>query len=123
MVATMAAQVRPARQRTLLLLAVLAVVVLVCGVLIGATLRSDHEDGWHVGQGYVGADQLTVTYDGWHYGATLTVPWIDEQGTWHDDGWPACLERLKSQPIRFQARSVTVEGMSWRPIVAVDCRS
>ncbi|GAA4365401.1 hypothetical protein GCM10023146_07210 [Nocardioides caricicola] len=80
---------------------------------------------WAEGVAHVGADQFSVAHDDWTYGSGLSVmSWIDSSGTWHDHGVPACL-RVKpgtSVPVRFQAREVTVEQQTWRPIVAVDCR-
>ncbi len=100
---------------------------LVTGIGLGRmwTTQDTELRGWRSGTAYVGEQQLSIEVDGWTYGAEGSVPsWIDAEGSWHDGGWPDCLQGKVGQSvaIRFQARKVTVDGMSWRPIVAVDCR-
>ena len=112
-----------ARSTSVRLVALVGGLALLCGMAIGAKWSFVSDDGWHTGQGYAGLNQVSVEYKGWTYGAGASVPWIDAAGSWHEGGWPPCLQRLKNQPVRFQARSVTVDNTSWRPIVAIDCRS
>ena len=76
---------------------------------------------------------LTVDVDGWAYGLQDAVPhWIDDTGSVHDAGWPACLEPAhpgegpERNPgevtFRFASVGVRTEEMGWRPVVMVDCR-
>jgi hypothetical protein len=81
--------------------------------------------GWHVGVAQIGAKDVSIQYEGWTYGSSGSVDaWIDQRGTWHDSGWPQCLDVAPGHRIsvRFQARAVTVDERTWRPIVAIDCR-
>ena len=103
--------------------AVLVVLALVCGFALGAAWQAGTSNGWRTGQGYVGLDQVSVESGGWSYGAKVSaVQWIDAQGGLHTGGWPTCLTRFVTQSVRFQATSVSVDSLSWRPIVAIDCR-
>ena len=82
-------------------------------------------NAWVDGVAQVGADQFSIEYDGFTYGSDLHVmSWIDSSGSWHDQGIPSCLraEPGTSVPVRFQAREVTVDQQTWRPIVSIDCR-
>ncbi len=110
-------------QRRLLLPAALICLALVCGFAAGAFWQAGSSNRWHTGQGYVGLDVLSVESGGWTYGGTISaVQWIDSQGGWHTGGWPTCLTKYVTQNVRFLAASVNVDGRSWRPIVAIDCR-
>jgi hypothetical protein len=95
------------------------------GFALGAAWSSRHKgDTWHTGTARTGIRQISIEHDGWTYGASESVgSWIDAHGTWHDSGWPACLRVPPGQQVtvRFQAREVTVNGTTWRPIVAIDC--
>lgn len=125
MTGTMDGRQKQVRQRPSLVLIVVGLVALTCGLTMGlAWHRNGIRDQWQTGRGYVGIREVSVRSQGWTYGtdAAAAVPWIDADGTWHEGGWPACLRRFKTQPVRFQARSVTIAGNTWRPIVAIDCR-
>ncbi|WP_460820685.1 hypothetical protein [Nocardioides ungokensis] len=95
------------------------------------TERRHDLGGWHTGVAHVGANVASIDYDGWVYGASDSVEaWIDRDGSWHESGWPSCLRvprgsgRLVGDvPVRFAAHEVTVDDQTWRPIVAVDCRT
>ncbi len=65
----------------------------------------------------------SISTDDWTYGFGPGVRWTDETGTWHEGGRPECLEPATSLNVRFAATEVTVEGVTWRPVVWVDCRS
>jgi hypothetical protein len=71
----------------------------------------------------VGAQVLSVTHDGWTYGARDSIPrWVDAEGSWHDGGWPECLDQGE-RSIRFVAGPlVRIEGIGERTVLAVDCR-
>jgi len=80
--------------------------------------------GWHNGVAQTGARQISIEYDGWTYGVADAVDWwVDDNGTWHEAGWPVCLRVPpgSSVTVRFQARVVTIDGATRRPIVAIDC--
>lgn len=107
------------------------VVVLVAlgalGGFLAGTAWTNHRTelgGWHDAVAQTGLKQVTIEYDGWTYGASESVDrWIDRSGTWHDSGWPECLKQTRSVNVRFQARVVTIDGGTTRPIVAIDCRA
>jgi hypothetical protein len=104
------------------------VALLVVGALVfvlGAGWQERREElgGWQQGTASVGERTGTVELDDWSYGIDESVSgWIDGRGSWHQGGWPRCLGRLRQVSVRFQAREVTVDGVTWRPVVAVDCR-
>lgn len=106
---------------------VVVVFALAFGAILGASWTSLRHDlgGWHTASGHVGTRKISIAYDGWTYGATGSVgAWIDSRGSWHDQGWPDCLQVAAGSTVRvrFAAHRVTVDGTSWRPIVAIDCR-
>jgi len=107
----------------LVLLVVLAAIV---GFLGGAawTRHRTNLGGWHTAVAYTGFRQTSIEYDGWTYGVSGSVDrWIDNGGSWHDSGWPDCLRVVSSRvTVAFQARAVTIDGSTERPIVAIDCR-
>ena len=106
-----------------------AAVAVLCLVafLAGAAWQQNRQQlgGWQTGVAHVGDRVFTIQKDGWAYGASDAVPtWIDRAGSWHDGGWPSCLVGRAGQDVtvRFQARVVTIDGQSTRPVVAIDCR-
>ncbi|MBZ5737410.1 hypothetical protein [Nocardioides mangrovi] len=55
---------------------------------------------------------------------------MDDSGTYHDSGWPECLEPPRSSDVRTSRKEVTfrfasvhadTEYVSWRPVVLVEC--
>ncbi len=114
------------RHRLLVVVATVLVVAVgvfwVSRVLIGP---GSAPKSWVDGVAQVGSDQFSIEYDGWTYGSDLHVmSWIDSSGSWHDQGIPPCLrtEPGASVPVRFQVREVTVDHLTWRPIVSIACR-
>jgi hypothetical protein len=109
--------------RPLVLLVALAAIV---GFLGGTAWTRHRTDlgGWHTAVAQTGLRQISIEYDGWTYGVSDSVDqWIDSGGTWHDSGWPECLRVVGSRvTVAFQARVVTIDGHTERPIVAIDCR-
>jgi hypothetical protein len=110
-------------------LGVVALIVLaaVAGFAGGSAWTRHKTDlgGWQTGTAQTGIRQIAIESGGWTYGAADSVPsWIDGQGTWHDSGWPECLRVPPGRQVTvgFQARVVTVDGTTTRPIVAIDCR-
>ena len=114
------------RSRVITAAALAALLVLV-GFLAGRSWQQNQSTlgGWHTARGYVGAQVMTIEYDGWSYGARVAVPsWIDAAGSWHEAGWPDCLNTVGEEKlVRFQATEVTVDDITSRPIIAVDCRT
>jgi hypothetical protein len=67
---------------------------------------------------------ISIEADGWTYSVPLDgVAWIDQGGAWHESGRPACLPPEGTvEAVRFGAVNASLEGVSWRPVVWVDCR-
>ncbi|HKC28010.1 MAG TPA: hypothetical protein VKB75_08345 [Jatrophihabitans sp.] len=76
------------------------------------------------GVAYVGLQQASVRADGWTYGISASVPWLDANGSLHEVGWPACLSAIgETVPIRFAQISVSgPRSEAWRQVLWVDCR-
>jgi hypothetical protein len=107
-------------------LVVLGVVVAGAGFIGGAAWTRHETDlgGWHTGVAQTGIRQISIEDDGWTYGASGSVDqWIDRDGSVHDSGWPDCLRVPPGSKVtvRFQAQVVTIDDMTRRPIVAIDC--
>lgn len=92
------------------------------GYLLG-TRRSDVTV--LAGTFYSGAKEAGGQVDGWWYGIKASVPeWEDATGTWHQDGWPDCLNRVGYHRITFGYIPVGLpSGASWREVVWVACGS
>jgi hypothetical protein len=108
--------------------AVLALLVAAGGFVAGTAWARDRTDlgGWHTATAHLGSKQVLIEYEGWSYGASGSVEsWIDGTGSWHESGWPQCFRVPAGTEVtvRFQAREVTVDGTTWRPIVSIDCRA
>lgn len=90
---------------------------------IGRESGPDDTLEWRTGDGLVGSRVFTVTDDGDVYGARDSIPtWVDATGSWHDGGWPDCLE-MGGTTVRFAAGPLTsIEGVGVRAVLAVDCR-
>lgn len=65
----------------------------------------------------------SISTDDWTYGFSADVDWVDESGAWNSGSHPVCLRHLESVNVRFAATEVTVEGLTWRPVIWIDCRS
>ncbi len=66
---------------------------------------------------------ISIEAGGWTYGVPLDgVQWTDANGAWHESGRPECLPPAEETiPVTFAAMEVTVEGVTWRPVVWVSC--
>lgn len=99
------------------------VATLIMGGLIGYGIgRDTAQPIWLTGSAHVSTTgrQASFVADGWTYGFTGSVSWIDHEGGIHTGSWPACLtDQTKSS--RFEAESQTVE-LFGRPVLAVDCQ-
>jgi hypothetical protein len=66
----------------------------------------------------------SISTDGWTYGFPADVAWTDTTNRFHPDGLPDCLPPLSSvEGLRFAWVGVSVEGLGWRQVVWIDCRS
>jgi hypothetical protein len=98
-----------------------AVVAFVAGFLVASWLdspiittgRADTTEG---GGG-------SISTDDWTYGFSADVDWIDEAGSRNSGSQPECLRAGESVNVRFAATEVTVEGITWRPVLWIDCRT
>jgi hypothetical protein len=101
---------------------VLLALVLGAGYLIGTwkagpSVHTGRADSMADGGG-------TILTADWDYGFARDVEWVGADGTWHDSGPPDCLPPMSSvEGLRFAATEVTVDGVTWRPVVWIDCRS
>ena len=99
---------------------VLLGVVLAAGFFYSAsrspTIESGRADSTANGGG-------SISTEGWTYGFSSDLTWIDRNDAWHD-GLPECLPPLSSvEDVRFAWVKVAVEGVTWREVVWIDCRS
>jgi hypothetical protein len=91
-----------------------AVLATACGGVGGPAVLTGRADA--------GEGGLSITTDDHTYGGGFGFAWTDAGGTWHDRGRPDCLPPGASRQVRFAATEVTVEGVTWRPVVWLDCR-
>ena len=96
---------------------------LLLAAAVGFVIGSTRSDVMHLkGIAHVGERLASIEADGWSYGISESVAWIDASGTQHEDGWPDCLGSAgNTAPVRFGAVDVTSLGI--RAVVYVDCRS
>lgn len=75
------------------------------------------------GEAHSAEGAISIETSDWTYGLPLDgVRWVDGSGSWHEDGRPECLMPSEQTiPVTFAAAEVTVEGVSWRPVVWVSC--
>ena len=108
--------------------AVIAAACLIAVLAVVAFLAGEHQQRPLTilsGLATVGNQQATVTVAGWSYAIDGTgIMWVDQQGSLHDGGWPACLSGIgRTVPIRFGEVPVTApDGTTWRQVVWVDCQ-
>jgi hypothetical protein len=109
-----------------LAIGVLVVVALV-GVLGGYVVGTNRSAvSIHTGKAYSAQGQISIKgEDGWFYGVPLDVHWTDVSGVWHEGDRPVCLPPVGDvpAPVTFAATQVTVNGMTWRPVVWVSCHN
>jgi hypothetical protein len=95
---------------------------LVAGFLIGTwwagpEIRIGRADSTADGGGSIEAGD-------WTYGFGTDTTWVASGDVWHDSGVPDCLPVGSSvEGVRFAAIDVSIEGVGWRPVVWIDCRS
>ena len=77
-----------------------------------------------VGDGDVGADQATLQVGDTYYGFRSSVSWTDSAGSFHDQGWPACLPRLQAVTgVRFEGATLWAGNVGFTSVVWVDCQA
>ena len=108
-----------------LAIGILAFVALVAA--LGGYLVGTNRSGVSIYTGKAHSTQFQISLigeDGWVYGVPLDVYWTDTSGTWHEGDRPNCLppDGDLTAPITFAATQVTVNGMTWRPVLWVSCR-
>jgi hypothetical protein len=80
----------------------------------------------HAGTAHSVQAQISITgEDGWVYSVPLDVRWTDASGVWHEGDRPICLPPIGDvpAPVTFAATQVTVNGITWRPVVWVSCHN
>jgi hypothetical protein len=99
---------------------------LVAALLLGYLAGSHRTSVTNVvsGTAQVGDHVATITTDGYSYGISQSVAWIDAGGTLHDNGWPTCLTTGSTTlDVTFGWTLVTYpDGSSARQVAYVDCR-
>jgi hypothetical protein len=120
------------RTKSLLFLILATAVAAIASFMMGHA--SAQQANWKQGTAYLLGDPsdpgFSVRVDDWTYGAEGAVPhWIDRKGVTHEGGWPRCLmpPQLNSEgdrqvTVRFAALTASVDGLTWRPVLMVDCR-
>ncbi len=75
------------------------------------------------GEAYSAEGAISIETGDWTYAVPLGgVRWTDANGASHESGRPECLPPAEETiPVTFAAVEVTVEGVTWRPVVWVSC--
>ena len=73
----------------------------------------------------VGHHEASAHVNGWVYGISDEVGWLDSSNSWHESGWPDCLGSIgATKTARFGYTSVDgPTSQSWRQVVWVTCLS
>lgn len=102
-------------------LVAVAVLALVAGFFIGARQAGVHFDTGRADSTAAGGGSIIT--EGWTYGFSSDVLWIDALDTWHEDGPIDCLPPLSSvEEVPFAWVEAKIEGVTWRPVIWIDCR-
>lgn len=112
----------PSRVPAIVVLAfAVAALVALAGYAFGASRSSDRA---MTGVAHIGDHMASIEADGWFYGLSDSVAWLDASGSFHENGWPDCLRPAgATKTVRFGAARVTTpEVAGFRPVVWVDCR-
>lgn len=108
------------------LLAAFVVFLLAIGLALGFGLGAGKAaPRWQQTPANANAENKVASFQGasWTYGVRGSVAWIAEDGTFHEDGWPDCLnERTTNAFILVTPRTVEIGDTGIRPVLAVDCR-
>ena len=104
-------------------------VVAICAVAVGAFEVGSHNPTVTVASGdaHVGDGVASAFADGQWYGIPVDVAWLGTDGSWRQNGTPACLAwtgSLRDVAIQFGWVPITSPGGSaWRQVVWVSCRN
>ena len=104
---------------------VLAILILCVGGAAGYAVGANRSNvSVLTGTFYVGDHEASSSVDGWTYGVIDSLPWLDSNNSWHEDGWPACLGPVgTTHTVRFGYTAVDGPTLSWRQVVWVSCLS
>jgi len=77
----------------------------------------------HTGIAHSAEGAISIEADGSTHSVPVDgVTWVDSAG-WHESGRPTCLPPTGTTgPVRFASIEASIEGVTWRPVVWVDCR-
>ena len=107
-------------------LALAAVLAIVLSFAVGYSVRNAGRQDLtiYTASGYVGADQASFTVGDTTFGFESSVPWTDQAGSEHPDGWPACLPKLQAvSGVRFGGAVVWHGDSGEARVLWVDCRT
>lgn len=97
-----------------------AVLALAAGFSLGARQAGVHIETGRADSTAAGGGSIST--DGWTYGFSADIAWIDALDTRHE-GLPDCLPPLSSvEDVTFAWVDATIEGTTWRPVIWIDCR-
>lgn len=120
---------RPVQRRNRLILVWMSVVVAACAIAVGAFELGSHNPTVTVDRAnaHAGYGVASAFADGQWYGIPMDVAWLGTDGSWRQNGTPACLVWTGSPrdvPIQFGWVPVTSPGGggAWRQVVWVSCR-
>ena len=93
------------------------------GVGVRAGPRMSETKVFHDVPAYAGDGQVSASVDGVTYGVSGEVAWMDASGSWHEQGWPACVPPRTESRITFGGAVVLgPTGTGGYRILWVDCR-
>ncbi len=101
-------------------------VVLVDPALIGGLALGSWRSGAtiHTGSADAAEGAISIQAGDWTYGVPDDVAGIGSDNAWRGSGRPECLapSTTRIDDVRFAAVDATIEGVSLRPVIWVDCR-
>ena len=97
---------------------------LIVGIVAANLRHRESTVTWRTGQAMSTPVQIAAqTPDGRGYSISTDGPWIDESGSYHENGRPKCLQDFGHfDRVRFATVDVVNGSFSWRQVVEVDCR-
>jgi hypothetical protein len=111
------------RTRLLMVAVVAAVLGFGAGAVLGASGTFGMRVPTSVGDAIVGGRVVTISANGTAYGAKDSVAWRDTSGSFHPDGWPACLSTPgEVKGVRFAGTTVWNADLGADTVLWVDCQ-
>jgi len=105
---------------------VASALLVIAAVTVAACITRTHGNGdllLLTGRADAAEESISISTDDWTYAVgSEGVAWVDKANVLHMDGRPECLTPGVSRQVDFAAIEVTVEQMTWRPVVWVSCR-